>query len=291
MPGAGLKVGDAAVQDDRPDRDAGVEVAVRERVADRAGVRPAPVALELGDELHRPDLRRAGDGAGREARAQEVERPDAVAQLADDLGDEMRDVREALRLHEPLDVHRARAADAREVVAAEVDEHHVLGAVLLRCEQPLGVAGAGLRRAGDRVQARARALGLDERLRRGADQGQVAELEQEEVGRRVDAAERPVELERARGGRALGALGEDDLEGVAGADVLLRAPTTERSYSARPGWRRGRATLARAARQRGVRARRAARAARRVAGQSTWASPAAWSKRTSVSATTNRLSG
>ena len=81
-----------------------------------------------------------GDGAGRERRAQEVERRDAVAQLAGDLGDEMRDVREALRLEEALDLDRAGHADAREVVAAEVDEHHVLGAVLLGGEQPLGVA-------------------------------------------------------------------------------------------------------------------------------------------------------
>ena len=42
-------------------------------------------------------------------------------------------------------------ADAREVVAAEVDEHDVLGAVLLGGEQPLGVAlarAASSRRSG-----------------------------------------------------------------------------------------------------------------------------------------------
>ena len=79
-----------------------------------------------------------------------------VAQLAGHLGDEVRDVREALRLEEALDLDRSRHADAREVVAAEVDEHHVLGAVLLGGEQALGVALAALGRAGDRVQARAR---------------------------------------------------------------------------------------------------------------------------------------
>ena len=123
-----------------------------------------------------------------------------------------------------VDADRPAPADAREVVAAEVDEHHVLGAVLLGGEQPLGVALAGLGRAGDRVQARRAVLALDERLRRGADQREVAELEQEEVRRRVDAAERAVELERGRGGRPLGALREDDLEGVAGADVAPCPP-------------------------------------------------------------------
>ena len=86
-----------------------------------------------------------GDRAGREAGAQQVERRDAVAQLADDLGDEVGDVREALGLEEARDVDVPGVHDAREVVAAEVDEHHVLGPVLLGGEQPLGVALAGLR--------------------------------------------------------------------------------------------------------------------------------------------------
>ena len=131
---------------------------------------------------------------------------------------------------------RARPADAREVVAAEVDEHHVLGAVLLRREQPLGVARRPARvvpAIGFRLARRPSSLTSvsgEEPI-----SASVAELEQEQVRRRVDAAQRAVELERARRGRPLGALGEDDLEGVARADVLLRARATARSYSTRPG--------------------------------------------------------
>ena len=99
----------------------------------------------------------------------------------------MRDVRVALRLHQALDVHAARLADAREVVAAEVDEHHVLGAILLGGEERLRVAVARRDRAGDRVDGGARALALDDRLRRAADERDVAELEQEEIRRGVDA--------------------------------------------------------------------------------------------------------
>src|SRR5919206_476325 len=91
-------------------------------------------------------------------------------------------------------------------------------------KEPLCVAGAGARRPGDRVHARAAPLELDERLGRGADERELLELQQEEVGRGVDAAERAVEVERGSPGRPPGPLREHDLERVPGADVLLRAP-------------------------------------------------------------------
>ena len=113
-------------------------------------------------------------------------------------------------------------ADAREVVAAEVDEHHVLGAILLGGEQPLGVALAARGRAGDRVEARPASLRLHVRLGRRADEREVAELEQEQIRRRVDAPQGAVDGERRRRRRPLGPLREHDLERVAAADVLLR---------------------------------------------------------------------
>ena len=112
------------------------------------------------------------------------------------------------------------AADAREVVAPEVDEHHVLGAVLLRREQPLDVALRRLGRARDRAEARAAVLARDEALGRRADERDPVEVEEEEVRRGVDAAQRAVDVERRGGGRPLGALGRDALEDVAGDDVL-----------------------------------------------------------------------
>ena len=221
---ARLEIRDAVPQHERADGDARVHLALRrEDVADRAGVDPAPVALELGDDLHRAHLRRAGDRAGGEARAQQLERCAVALQLADDLRDEMRDMRVPLRLHELLDANRAGNAHAREVVAAEIDEHHVLRAVLLRRQQRLGVALARRDRAGDRVERGARAFALDHRLRRAADECEPVQLQQEEVRGRIDAAERAVELERGRGGRPLRALRDHDLEDVALADVLLRA--------------------------------------------------------------------
>ena len=52
----------------------------------------------------------------------------------------MDEVRVGLDGHERLDLDGAVLAHAAEVVAAEVDEHHVLGALLLVGEQVLGDA-------------------------------------------------------------------------------------------------------------------------------------------------------
>ena len=65
---AGLDVRDAVLDHDRADVDAGVEVAGVAEVADRAAVAAALDRLELVDDLHRADLRRAGERPGRAAR-------------------------------------------------------------------------------------------------------------------------------------------------------------------------------------------------------------------------------
>ena len=182
------------------------------------------------------------------------------------------------------------AAHAREVVAAEVDEHHVLGAVLLGGEQPLGVALARPRRARDRVERRARALGLDERLGRGADERDPVELEQEEVRRRVDAPERAVERERRDRGRRSARCESTIWKASPCADVLLArddAGLVVAPASAGAACRGARPTRAAAAGRRP----RAARSVSSGSPRSTSATPRAWSKRTSTSGTTKRLSG
>ena len=115
----------------------------------------------------------------------------------------------------------------------------MLGPVLLGREQALLGALAGGDRPGDRVQAGAAAFELHVRLRRRADEADVAELEQEQVRRRVDPAQRAVERDGGRVGAADRPLREDDLERVAGDDVLLGADARAaraRRGSARARW-------------------------------------------------------
>ena len=108
---------------------------------------------------------------------------------------EVHHVRVTLEPHVLRHSDGAVLADTPEVVAAEIDEHDVLRAILLGGEELLGVPLTRIRRTGDRVQARARPFQLHQGLRRGAHERDAVEVEKEVVGRGVDTAERPVERE------------------------------------------------------------------------------------------------
>ena len=102
----------------------------RARVADRAGVGLALGALQRGDHVQRLDLRRAGDRAGRERGAHQVRVGRALAQRAPRRRRRGARGRDAARAPAPRGGHRSVARDAPEVVAHQVDDHHVLGRVL-----------------------------------------------------------------------------------------------------------------------------------------------------------------
>ena len=82
--------------------------------------------------------------------------------------------------------------------------------------------GAAAARAGDGPHLDLGALQAHQRLRRGAGDDRLGELQVEHVRRRVDHPQRAIDVERIDpGARHLEALRTDDLEGVAGQDVLL----------------------------------------------------------------------
>ena len=146
--------------------------------------------------------------AGSVARSTSIA-PTPVAQPARDLADDVEDVRVGLDDHVLVDADRAVLADAAEVVAAEVDQHHVLGALLRVVEQRLRLGaillldGAARIGAGDRPRLGAPPGDLHQRLGRGAGDLEVAELEEVHVRRRVHRAQAAVDRERLdRGGGA-----------------------------------------------------------------------------------------
>ena len=155
--------------------------------------------------------------------------------MADDGGLEVHDVAVMAGVHELDDVHRAGGADALEVVAAEVDEHDVLGALLgssrrLLLERQIVLGTLATRAgAGDRVQDHLAAGDLDMHLRRGADDVQRAAGRMLGAGRNIGAgvgrAQHAVDIERIGRTGDVEALADDDLEGFAGPDVFLARST------------------------------------------------------------------
>ena len=136
-------------------------------------------------------------------------------------------VRVGLHAHELVHHDAAVLAHAPEVVAAEVHQHHVLGALLLVGEQLSGALEVSLRgvgarpRAGDRPLLGAPAGDGDERLGRGAGDLEVLEVEEVHVRAGIDGAQPAVDRERLDRAVRAPALARNDLVRVAGADVLL----------------------------------------------------------------------
>ncbi len=64
-----------------PKRDAGVHTAGKIHVADRATVNATGIGLELGDDLHRPDLGRSRHGTRREAGPKRIQAGKFIAEI------------------------------------------------------------------------------------------------------------------------------------------------------------------------------------------------------------------
>ncbi len=172
----------------------------------------------------------------------------------------MHHVRVGLDGHERVDVDRPVAAHAAQVVAAQVDEHHVLGALLLVGQQLGGDALVGGQvaparaRAGDRPRRHVRPGHRQQRLGRGAGHLEVAEVQEVHVRRRVDGPQPAVDRERLLVDRRAPALRGHRLEDVAGVAVLddprhvglellawhVRLPLRLRTRARRPARRRHR---------------------------------------------------
>jgi hypothetical protein len=133
-----------------------------------------------------------------------------------------------LHLHELFDRHRARASDAAHVVAGQVDEHRVLGPLLLAGDHlllvglRLGRRVAQRARAGDRVRLDLAVLDPDEHLGRGAEDVAPVQGQEEHVRAGVDRQKVAVGVDQ--GALVAGAEGarEHGLEAVAGLDGILQ---------------------------------------------------------------------
>ena len=146
----------------------------------------------LVDDFHRAQLWRAADRPCGEGCAQDIHRRICGCDLADDAAHHMRDMGEALDLHELRHAHTAGDADASEVVACEIDEHRVLGAFFCIGTQLCGeqcvllIRLAALACAGDGVGVDRVAGDFNQHLGGGTDELDLAEVVVEHIGRGID---------------------------------------------------------------------------------------------------------
>ena len=160
-----------------------------------------------------------------------------------DDGDQMHDVRVALERHVGRDAHAAVLGDAPHVVATEIDEHHVLGALLFVALQLLGetqilfLVAAARTRARDRVRLDATPLDSHQHFRRRPDDRPAADAQEVHVGRRIHVPKRTIDGERVGSDRRFESLRQHDLIDVAGRDVLLGRPHHLLELLAADDWR------------------------------------------------------
>src|SRR5579884_868660 len=132
--------------------------------------------------------------------------------------------------HELFDTHRAVLADAAQVVATQIDQHDMLGA-LFGIGEEFGFERAVLvlippppPRACDGAVEGLATLYPQQHLGRAADDADRPQPQEIHVGRGIDDAQRAIDLERIGPGLRKEALAGHDLKGVPGTDVAQRAP-------------------------------------------------------------------
>ena len=134
--GTGLHRCDPAGDNAGADRDRQIHARIAGAdEADGAGIGPAALGFELVDDLHRPHFRRPGHRPGGEHRPERVERARAIGQFAVHLTHDVKHMRVALDGHEIGDPHRPVARETAHVIAAQIDQHDMLGALLLVRQQ------------------------------------------------------------------------------------------------------------------------------------------------------------
>ena len=205
--------------------------------ADGAGVEAAWRVLQPGDQLHGVVLGRAGDRAAGKGGAQQFGQADVRQQLGLDRGGHLEHGGVRLDVEQVGHAHAAGLGDAPEVVAQQVHDHQVLGAVLgVQAQEACGFAvafhhGAARRGAFHGLGGQAAMLVAHEELgrtrkhvRRSARIAGVGRQRDEgAVGHRLAHAQAPVERERRAMRGEVEPVGVVDLVGLAGADGLVDA--------------------------------------------------------------------
>src|SRR5215208_5693092 len=192
---AGLHIHDAVFYQGGTQHDAGVHLAGGGEIADRAGIEPTLFLLQLVDDLHRAHFRRPGNGASRETAGERVNRVVFIAEPAFHIRDDVHDVAVTLDKKLIRDCYRADFGNAAYVIAAKIEQHQMLGALLRIGKEFVLQRLVFVRRssarpsAGDRADGDFAVLQLYQDFRTRPGDGETAQVDEIKIRRRIDPAQ------------------------------------------------------------------------------------------------------
>ena len=94
--------------------------------------------LKLRQQLHGGEFRRAGDRAARKQRLQHLQQIHIRPRLRANGRGHLPDAGVALKCEKLINLYAASVCYAPQIIAQQIDNHHILGAVFGRCAQRLG---------------------------------------------------------------------------------------------------------------------------------------------------------
>ena len=121
IPGAGLYKRFPVFQNHRTQRNATIAIPVEAEPADRPRVKTTSSFLQLGDDLHGANLRRARNGAGGKGRAKGIEGGQTITQPRLNVRNDVHDVAVTFDRHLLGHADAADLRDPAQIVSREID--------------------------------------------------------------------------------------------------------------------------------------------------------------------------
>src|SRR5439155_22233993 len=118
-----MKVSLALFANGRTDSDAQLTLAVKSEIAQGPCVRTAADGFQFIDDLHRPELRRAGNAAARKTGSQCGEMAHLGSQPALDGGDQVLHLWIALESHQFRNLNGTEFTDFAQIVSQQIRNH------------------------------------------------------------------------------------------------------------------------------------------------------------------------
>ena len=180
--------------------------------------------FQFGDNLHRSHLWRTAQGTGWEGIDELLDVVGILIESSAHTAHQVDDV--AIKLHILIEIYLHAMAVAAQVVARQIYQHHVLGILLRVVAKEFGslsillhiarTTGSSGYRIDESLVAHDAVVGF----RRRAEDAESAEIEIEEIWRRVDAAQGTIELEVIALVFLDEAAADNNLEDIASQTVL-----------------------------------------------------------------------